>query len=847
MLGKIVFNNCYWHISLTKKQPVSIQEAIKLAENISGISEGEHYNIVKYSLVNDKISLLNYPDFFNEPFPVLEYSWKILLTTERIDKRTYKNSLNPPILHRKELFLSADHPRQDEYKSLTASAEDLGLFKNKTKIGYQRAWNDLISSIGYQLDGHQLVPIGNNLESDLMSSVDIDDVVVERHKTAMSRSNLSAPIQFLTRHGFLDGELTIFDYGCGRGDDLRNLKENDINVCGWDPHFLPECSKVPSDLVNLGFVINVIEDEDERREALQGAYELANKLLVVSVMLYNQKSNKGQHYNDGIITSRNTFQKYFTQAEIKQYIDLTLSVDSIPIAPGILFVFSDNEYEQSFLQNRQRSRSNYLRLTSRPSPILKSSIRAQNKQAKFELAQNAVKSLKNHWLELGRKPEKSEVSNLVEITQIFGTYNKAIKFLESETDPVIFEQARQNRIDDILTYLAFQIFSKRKPFRYMNSTLQRDIKIFFGDYTNAVNISTELIYQLGDTTVIEEACLRSSEEGIGYYDVQRSLQVPTDLIERLPVLLRLYVSCASVFYGDVSTADLIKIHVYSGKLSLMIFDDFIGSPLPLLLERVKINFRHQDFDVFEYGEEYEPTYLYLKSKYLNEEYPGYAEQLEFDEKLLSLNIFEFENYGPKPDVFRKNLSNERLSVSGFDLIPSQIIPDLDDKCGLYFTYRQFIECGETWAKTKIDNLPQKPDSYNALFTLAKEILDPVINYYGMVELTYGFCSAKLAKAIPGRIAPKLDQHSAHELNRLKNPICSRLGAACDFIVSDEDMLEVAQWVVENTPFDRLYFYGNDKPIHVSIGPEEKGKIVVMRPGKIRLIPSVIKKDKFMKL
>ena len=109
----------------------------------------------------------------------------------------------------------------------------------------------------------------------------------------------------------------------------------------------------------------------------------------------------------------------------------------------------------------------------------------------------------------------------------------------------------------------------------------------------------------------------------------------------------------------------------------------------------------------------------------------------------------------------------------------------------------------------------------------------------MVRLTYGFCSAALAKQIPAHIAPKLDQHACHELNRLGKPICSRLGAAVDFIVEDEDMLEVAEWLAANTPFDRLYFYGADKPIHVSYGPEHKREWVDMRVSASgRLIPSV---------
>ena len=31
---------------------------------------------------------------------------------------------------------------------------------------------------------------------------------------------------------------------------------------------------------------------------------------------------------------------------------------------------------------------------------------------------------------------------------------------------------------------------------------------------------------------------------------------------------------------------------------------------------------------------------------------------------------------------------------------------------------------------------------------------------------------------------------------------------------------VANWIIANLPFDRLYFYGRDRPIHVSYGPEQ---------------------------
>lgn len=125
-------------------------------------------------------------------------------------------------------------------------------------------------------------------------------------------------------------------------------------------------------------------------------------------------------------------------------------------------------------------------------------------------------------------------------------------------------------------------------------------------------------------------------------------------------------------------------------------------------------------------------------------------------------------------------------------------------------------------------MPKETDTYTALYELATNILDPVIDYFGTIKLTYGFCSPELAKEIPGRIAPQLDQHASHEKKRNGKFICERLGAACDFIVEDEDMEEVAAWISENTNFDRIYFYDSGSPIHVSWSPESSRQMTRMK-------------------
>jgi hypothetical protein len=246
--------------------------------------------------------------------------------------------------------------------------------------------------------------------------------------------------------------------------------------------------------------------------------------------------------------------------------------------------------------------------------------------------------------------------------------------------------------------------------------------------------------------------------------------------------------------------------------------------------------RKLDYDLFEYGSrEYPKPLLYRKSRYLHEDYPGYAEQLAFDDALEATGILSDSDFGPSPERLFEVLESRRLAVSGMRLHRSERVPELDQACGANFTFRSLIECGETQKRLGLRNLPLSTATYNALYDLATQILDPVIDYFGGIRLTYGFCSHELGKHITKRVAQKLDQHAALETARAGKLICERGGAACDLYVEDEDMQDVADWIVANTPFDRLYFYGSDRPIHVSYsssGSQQAFRLTETKSGKL---------------
>ncbi|MFC3172915.1 hypothetical protein ACFOD9_01475 [Novosphingobium bradum] len=158
----------------------------------------------------------------------------------------------------------------------------------------------------------------------------------------------------------------------------------------------------------------------------------------------------------------------------------------------------------------------------------------------------------------------------------------------------------------------------------------------------------------------------------------------------------------------------------------------------------------------------------------------------------------------------------------------------------HFTAADLCCAGETWQRTRIINAPVKPESWAALTALCQHILEPVFARFGSPTITYGFTSPALIRLIPAHSAPRVDQHASCEVNARGKPICDRGGAAVDFAIGGPSSRDVAVWVTEHLPFDRLYFYGDDSPLHVSYGPEHTGQVVNMTPGPSgRRVPRVI--------
>ncbi len=154
------------------------------------------------------------------------------------------------------------------------------MLDNTRGIGTRSGWEKRLQAYGVEIQGHSLIqkPI-NFIAANLIPKI-------ERHKAAIVRHDLSRPVRLALDAGLFSPETTFFDYGCGHGGDVNRIAEQGYISSGWDPYYSPETPCRSADVVNnIGFVINVIENQSEGREALIKAWELTQKVLLVSAQV----------------------------------------------------------------------------------------------------------------------------------------------------------------------------------------------------------------------------------------------------------------------------------------------------------------------------------------------------------------------------------------------------------------------------------------------------------------------------------------------------------------------------------------------------------------------------------
>ncbi len=474
---------------------------------------------------------------------------------------------------------------------------------------------------------------------------------IRRERTAIRRYRCSRPVSLALANGLIGKGMSVLDYGCGHGADVRYLQSKKIRARGWDPHYAPDKRGLQSaDVVHLGYVLNVIEKPDERAQALHSAFELAQKALVVAVRVDRALAGTdAEEFGDGVLTARDTFQKVFTQEEFRSYLETTLGHRPHVASLGVAYVFKDAGLEQHYLATRAFARN----LEYRTELLAEF---AKNPTARRYVA------LAN---KLGRAPLAEEFRGYPKLVADFGSAERLRRLLLAHVDPETFAGARSERREDILTYLAMLRLQgiAAPPFGVLPPSIQQDIKACFPAYTAAREEADRFLFEVGRPERVAQAC---AESPVGKH-LPKDLYVHSSVESEMPPLLRLIVFAAQQVVGKVDY-DIVKIRTDGRAVSFLAYDRFYEDPHPALRSSVRVYLPKTEYDIRDYRDSSNPPILHRKETLVGRDHPGYAEfeRLTKEEDALGLLSSPDIGYRQQWDML---LRERGLAVDGYRVIP----------------------------------------------------------------------------------------------------------------------------------------------------------------------------------
>lgn len=432
------------------------------------------------------------------------------------------------------------------------------------------------------------------------------------------------------------------------------LSAQGISASGWDPAHRPNEPLTQADVVNCGYVINVIEDPKERQDVLRSAWNLTRAVLVVSARSTIEADGlRGDECGDGRLTSRQTFQRLFSQAELRTLIDSTIGVESIAAAPGVFLVFRNPEQAQVYLARRTRRR--------RAAPRVRLSDRL------FEEHRAVLEPLMEFVSDRGRLPKDSELADFQGVAEAFGSVPKAFAVIRRVTGTEEWEQKRAEAREDLLIHLALDRLRGASRFSDFPPSTRYDIRGLFGTYKKARETAEDSLFQLSDQEEINHFCRRST---IGKLTPE-GLYLHVSALGELSPVLRLYEGCARSLVGEIDDANIVKLHRWKPKVSYLAYPDFEKRAHPALSFAVIVSLRKLAVSYFDFASRPNPPILHRKEEFVTEDDPLRVRFARLTRQEERAGLFDSPQSIGTKNQWEELLQSRGLAVRGHRLIDSR--------------------------------------------------------------------------------------------------------------------------------------------------------------------------------
>ncbi|VEG45355.1 DNA phosphorothioation-associated putative methyltransferase [Mycolicibacterium flavescens] len=467
--------------------------------------------------------------------------------------------------------------------------------------------------------------------------------VIARQRTAIGRGDLSMPVRQSLRDGILQSDLSVLDFGCGRGQDVERLRRMGFQSKGWDPHFSPETDLDVNQIVLLNYVLNVIENPAERQQTLASAWALTSRVLVVACRLkWELSSINGVTSGDGLVTSRNTFQHFYSPGELRKLVDEVTGTRCVSPTPGVVYAFRRDEDRFAYL--------------------------ARGAIADFEWSDSedyasAVSELIAFTERRGRPPLFEEIP--AGLLPILGTLSRRsmLEVIQKGASPERVAEGFKRSTLDTLLYLGTSIFSGRAALRDLPLTVQADIKHCFRSYREACARADRLLAKIRDDSYVRGA-MRNSPGKL----TATALYVHRRATPKMPVVLRLYEYCGFVAAGRPDGWNILKLDHRGRRVSWSSYPSFDSDPHPTLDWTYGVEMTSLDSSFQRFGDRSNRPLLHRKEEFLDHADPHHGKYLRLTEAEVRAGLYQNPSIIGLEDGWKTELQRCGVSLRGHRLV-----------------------------------------------------------------------------------------------------------------------------------------------------------------------------------
>ena len=474
-----------------------------------------------------------------------------------------------------------------------------------------------------------------------------EEWTIARQRTAIGRGDLSMPVRLSLRDAIVGAGTAILDYGCGRGQDVARLRQMGFKADGWDPHFAPDEPLVAHDVVLLNYVVNVIEDTAERRETLMKAWQLASHALVVACRLkWELGSANGMESGDGLVTSRNTFQHFYSPSEIRKLVEEVTGQRCVSPSPGVVYAFRRDEDRFAYL--------------------------ARGAIADFEWTESqdytsAVAEIVSFTEDRGRPPLFEEIP--ADLLPLLGRLSRRtlLDIANQGASPERVAVGFKRTTLDTLLYLGTSIFNGRVALSDLPFNVQADIKHCFKSYREACARADRLLAKIRDDTYIRGA-MRNSPGKL----TASALYVHRRAVSKIPVVLRLYEYCGFVAAGRPEDWNILKLEHRGRRVSWSSYPGFDSSPHPTLDWTYSVDMSSLEGTFQRFGDRSNRPLLHRKEEFLDPDDPALEKYRRLTVAEVKAGLYENPTMIGLEDGWESELQRCGVELRGHRLIKRRL-------------------------------------------------------------------------------------------------------------------------------------------------------------------------------